>query len=58
MTNRRILDMSHTERFKNLIERAERFYDEKTQFETDFGDDIPDEFKGFSAFFKNIIHLI
>lgn len=38
--------MSHTERFHNLMEMAERHYKDKTQQELDFGDDIPDEFKG------------
>lgn len=46
MVHKRILEMSHTERFRNLMEMAYRHYKDKAQQELDFGDDIPEEFKG------------
>lgn len=46
MINKRILDICTTERFKNLAGVAEKHYQAKMEQEIDFGDDIPEEFKG------------
>lgn len=54
------MDMVKTERFKNLAEIAERHYKAKMEQEIDFGDDIPEEFKGIFlfAFFNNLKKFI
>lgn len=52
MINKRILDICTTERFKNLAGVAEKHYQAKMEQEIDFGDDIPEEFKGI---FLNIL---
>uniref|UniRef100_A0A915DTD8 RING-type E3 ubiquitin transferase n=1 Tax=Ditylenchus dipsaci TaxID=166011 RepID=A0A915DTD8_9BILA len=44
-SGRPILGMGQSERFKNLMEMAERHYNEKMQSEMDWGEDYPDEFK-------------
>lgn len=55
MINKRILDICTTERFKNLAGIAEKHYQAKMEQEIDFGDDIPEEFKGlYEIIFKYI----
>lgn len=46
LRTRGILTISLIEGFKHLCERAEFHWQEKVQNEEDFGDDIPDEFRG------------
>lgn len=47
-----IVPVNEVERMKNLADMTEKIWKEKAKNEEDFGDDIPDEFRGYICTFS------
>lgn len=46
LTTNNIVPVNEIERLKNLADMTERIWKQKAQNEKDFGDDVPDDFRG------------
>lgn len=65
LTTNNIVPINEIELLKNLADMTQRIWKQKTQNEEDFGDDVPDDFRGnfalqiinrFSYVFYNTIY--
>lgn len=47
LSTNNIVPINEIERFKHLADMAEKKWKQKAQTEEDFGDDIPEEYRGY-----------